>query len=260
MLARSTQLAEEVMRSPTTSIVVKPTSLENPPPSEVEGHLSAWGMKEMVQYLRLPGVKISLFNTCAYQSSGSRGDRHWKPQQFAGSLYGIESLDRECKCGSASHRPIVGKKESKESGEYPWELCNAYAHLLMQHFEKMATAEYLEGRLKEGEQDHDDIATSNAEASQARDVRRREGIKTSPSPVKDALEVRERKRKWQREEEEEERARLQTKRKEEMKKEEAHHTQGDDEGHARSSGVRREGRSRSRGRRKGHKGSGREER
>ena len=251
MLARSTQLAEEVMRSPTTSIVVKPTSLENPPPSEVEGHLSAWGMKEMVQYLRLPGVKISLFNTCAYQSSRSRGDRHWKPQQFAGSLYGIESLDRECKCGSASHRPIVGKKESKESGEYPWELCNAYAQLLMQHFEKMATAEYLEGRLKEGEQDHDDIATSNAEASQARDVRRREGIKTSPSPVKDALEVRERKRKWQREEEEE-RARLQAKRREEMKKEEAHSTQGDDEGHARSSGVRREGRSRSRGRRKGH--------
>ena len=251
MLARSTQLAEEVMRSPTTSIVVKPTSLENPPPSEVEGHLSAWGMKEMVQYLRLPGVKISLFNTCAYQSSRSRGDRHWKPQQFAGSLYGIESLDRECKCGSASHRPIVGKKESKESGEYPWELCNAYAHLLMQHFEKMATAEYLEGRLKEGEQDHDDIATSNAEASQARDVRRREGIKTSPSPVKDALEVRERKRKWQREEEEE-RARLQAKRREEMKKEAAHGTQGDDVGQARGSGVRREVRSRSRGRKRGH--------
>ena len=251
MLARSTQLAEEVMRSPTTSIVVKPTSLENPPPSEVEGHLSAWGMKEMVQYLRLPGVKISLFNTCAYQSSRSRGDRHWKPQQFAGSLYGIESLDRECKCGSASHRPIVGKKESKESGEYPWELCNAYAHLLMQHFEKMATAEYLEGRLKEGEQDHDDIATSNAEASQARDVRRRQGIKTSPSPVKDALEVRERKRKWQREEEEE-RARLQAKRREEMKKEAAHGSQGDDEGQARGSGVGREVRSRSRGRRKGH--------
>ena len=251
MLARSTQLAEEVMRSPTTSIVVKPTSLENPPPSEVEGHLSAWGMKEMVQYLRLPGVKISLFNTCAYQSSRSRGDRHWKPQQFAGSLYGIESLDRECKCGSASHRPIVGKKESKESGEYPWELCSAYAHLLMQHFEKMATAEYLEGRLKEGEQDHDDIATSNAEASQARDVRRREGIKTSPSPVKDAFEVRERKRKWQREEEEE-RARLQAKRREEMKREAAHGDQGDDEGQARGSGVRRVARSRSRGRRKGH--------
>ena len=195
MLARSTQLAEEVMRSPTTAIVVKPTTLENPPPSEVEGHISAWGMKEMVQYLRLPGVKISLFNTCAYQSSRSRGDRHWKPQQFAGSLYGIESLDRECRCGTASHRPIVGKKESKESGEYPWELCNAYALLLMQHFEKMATAEYLEGRLREGEQDHDEIATSNAEATQSREVRMKEGVKTSPSPTMDMQERRERKRK-----------------------------------------------------------------
>ena len=250
MLARSTQLAEEVMRSPTTAIVVKPTTLENPPPSEVEGHISAWGMKEMVQYLRLPGVKISLFNTCAYQSGRSRGDRHWKPQQFAGSLYGIESLDRECRCGTASHRPIVGKKELKESGEYPWELCNAYALLLIQHFEKMATAEYLEGRLKEGEQDHDEIATSNAEATQSREVRMKEGVKTSPSPTMDMQERRERKRKWQRDEAEE-KMQYDAKKKEELRRREHQHDRGHDDGQARGSGVKREQRSRSRGRRKG---------
>lgn len=181
-------MAEEVMKSQTSLIVPKVTSLENPPPSELEEHVSAWGMAEVIGYLRLPGIKISLFNTCAYQSDRARGDRHWKMQQFAGSLFGIESLNRECKCGNSRHRPIVGKKESQESGEYPWELCNSYAVLLMDHFEKMATAEYLEGRLKEEEQDHDSIATSDAAATQMREKRRKEGVRYSPTPENEKTE------------------------------------------------------------------------
>ena len=188
MMARSVQMAEEVMKSQTSLIVPKVTSLENPPPSELEEHVSAWGMAEVIGYLRLPGIKISLFNTCAYQSDRARGDRHWKMQQFAGSLFGIESLNRECKCGNSRRRPIVGKKESQESGEYPWELCNSYAVLLMDHFEKMATAEYLEGRLKEEEQDHDGIATSDAAATQMREKRRKEGVRYSPTPENEKAE------------------------------------------------------------------------
>ena len=130
MMARSVQMAEEVMKTQTSLIVPKVTTLENPPPSELEEHVSAWGMAEVIGYLRLAGIKISLFNTCAYQADRARGDRHWKMQQFAGSLFGIESLNRECKCGNSRHRPIIGKKESRESGEYPWELCNSYALLL----------------------------------------------------------------------------------------------------------------------------------
>ena len=41
----------------------------------------------------------------------------------------------------------IGKKESQESGEYPLELCDAYARLLMEHFRMMAEAEYQAGRL-----------------------------------------------------------------------------------------------------------------
>ena len=66
MMARSVQLAEEMAKAPTSSIVCKATSMENPPPSDVEDHVSAWAMTEMVGYLRLSGVKISLFNACAY--------------------------------------------------------------------------------------------------------------------------------------------------------------------------------------------------
>lgn len=80
VLARSVQLAEEMAKNP---VVGGPTSMENPPPSGVEDHVSAWGMWEM----RMAGVKIAQFNTCSYQSDRARGDRHWKPQQFAGTLY-----------------------------------------------------------------------------------------------------------------------------------------------------------------------------
>ena len=187
-MARSVQMAEEVMKTQTSLIVPKVTTLENPPPSELEEHVSAWGMAEVIGYLRLPGIKISLFNTCAYQADRARGDRHWKMQQFAGSLFGIESLNRECKCGNSRHRPIIGKKESRESGEYPWALCNSYALLLMEHFEKMATAEYLEGRLKDEEQFHDGAATSDAAATQMREKRRREGVRYSPTPEEERQE------------------------------------------------------------------------
>ena len=73
MLARSTNIAEEIAKTPTTAIVVKPVTMENPPPSEHEEHVSAWGMAEMVRFLRLPGVKVSFFNTCAYQADRARG-------------------------------------------------------------------------------------------------------------------------------------------------------------------------------------------
>ena len=51
----------------------------------------------------------------------------------------------------------------------------------MDHFEKMATAEYLEGRMKELDQFHDGLSTGDAEATKMRELRRREGVKVSPS-------------------------------------------------------------------------------
>ena len=111
MMARSTQIAEEIAKTPTTSIVVKPVTVENPPPSEHEDHLSAWGMAEMVRFLRLPGVKITLFNTCVYQADRARGDRHWKPQQFAGTLFGIEQMN--VSVGTPSTRPSSARRLPK---------------------------------------------------------------------------------------------------------------------------------------------------
>ena len=178
MMARSTQIAEEIAKTPTTSIVVKPVTVENPPPSEHEDHLSAWGVAEMVRSLRLPGVKITLLNTCVYQADRARGDRHW----FGGALFGIDQMNASCKRGNSKHKAIIGKKASQESGEYPWALCNKYVHLLMDHFEKMATAEFLEGRMKELEQFHDGLSSGDAAATEMRLKRRSEGVKVSPSP------------------------------------------------------------------------------
>ena len=90
-------------------------------------------------------------------------------------------MNASCKCGDAKHKAIIGKKASQESGEYPWALCNKYAILLMDHFEKMATAEFLEGRMKELEQFHDGLSSGDAAATEMRTKRRMEGVKLSPS-------------------------------------------------------------------------------
>ena len=48
----------------------------------------------------------------------------------------------------AGHVEVVGKEKSKTSGEYPQELCEAYAKLAVDHFEKMARSEFWDAREK----------------------------------------------------------------------------------------------------------------
>lgn len=62
------------------------------------------------------------FNTCRYETGIEVGKRHFKPQQFAGSLVCRNS--KACECGKhAKHEPTVGPAKSKASAEYPEELC-----------------------------------------------------------------------------------------------------------------------------------------
>ena len=124
--------------------------LENPPPSELPEHLSAWELPEVKDYLRLDGVKAVDFVTCAYEHHLPPGKRHWKPQRFAGTLYNIGTLGLfPCSCGEGvKHEPIVGVERSRASAEYPEALCKAYAILVIEHFEKMAKEEFLREKMK----------------------------------------------------------------------------------------------------------------
>eukprot|EP00435_Cladocopium_sp_Y103_P024521 s2661_g6.t1 len=101
-------------------------TLQNPPPSSIETHISAWHMPEMVALVdKVPGWKCAHFNSCAYETDIEMGARHYKPQMIGGTLEGIDELNRTCPCGNKPHEPIVGKEKSKLSATYPPEFCIA---------------------------------------------------------------------------------------------------------------------------------------
>lgn len=144
MMARSLNITKEMVQ---TSRRVHPhpgtsATLENPPESNHPEHLSVWEMDDMVEAIKELDLTKVYFNTCAYQPDVPLGQRFYKPQVFAGSLHRLGSLLAVCKCGEASHRPVVGKETSAESGAYPFQLCMKYADLLMDHFEKVLTFEF----------------------------------------------------------------------------------------------------------------------
>lgn len=75
------------------------------------------------------------------------GQKHFKPQKFAGNLLGIRALERSCVC-EGGHDPIVGRTKSKASAEYPKALCLEYAKLLIAHLKLMGKEEFLAYRMK----------------------------------------------------------------------------------------------------------------
>lgn len=149
LMARSALIVSEMDRADREMQVPSFATLENPPPTEHPEHLAAWHMPEMVDLVdSIPSWKCAHFNTCAYESNLEVGTRHYKPQMIGGTLPGIEDLCKRCPCGNRPHEPVVGKERSARSAAYPTEFCKAYATLAVNHFEKIAQAEFLEGRLK----------------------------------------------------------------------------------------------------------------
>lgn len=118
-------------------------SLENPPESNHEEHLSVWEVEDMASFLEEFDVPKIPFNTCAYQEKAPLGCRFYKPQIFAGNIPCLFRLMKTCPCGTADDKPAVGKETSAKSASYPWALCTRYAHLLVDHFEKVLNFEFL---------------------------------------------------------------------------------------------------------------------
>ena len=148
LMSKSVMIADIMFKSDRRMKVPSFATLENPPPSDVEPHISAWHMPEMVDLVdRNPDWKCAHFNTCAYEEDVDLGTRHYKPQMVGGNLIGIEALNKACPCGNRPHEPIVGKERSQKSAAYPAAFCREYGKLAAQHFLKIAKAEFLEGRL-----------------------------------------------------------------------------------------------------------------
>ena len=123
-------------------------TVENPPESNVEEHISAWEMPELKCTIdNIPEFRKVLFNTCIYQQDQPQDQRMKKPQCFGGNLPNLIALGGFCKCPlNADHLAVVGPSRSRASGEYPKKLCEAYAKLAVQHFIRMGRAEFLEAK------------------------------------------------------------------------------------------------------------------
>ena len=149
LASRAAKMATAVLEAPRDTTVKPCSTLENPPPSDVEGHLSAWELAEVAQFLKKERVNIIQFCTCAYQQDLVPEERFYKPQMLAGALLGHLSLDKTCRCGilPKQHKAVVGKKLSEKSAEYPKLFCQRYAALLMENFQKMGRQEFLQKKM-----------------------------------------------------------------------------------------------------------------
>ena len=128
LASRAINMAKEVANRKRHGKIQSIATLENPPPSNVEGHLSAWELPEMDSFISDPKVSTVYFNTCCYESDIPFGRKHFKPRQFSGSMIGLKELAGECKCGGSSNHEFIVGKEKSASGRYPGDLCNKYLH------------------------------------------------------------------------------------------------------------------------------------
>eukprot|EP00435_Cladocopium_sp_Y103_P021718 s553_g5.t1 len=165
MASRAIDMAVAVKSAPRITTTERISTLENPPPSGLQEHLSAWELPEMRKFLQADGVNTVIFNTCGYEEHLPVGSRHYKPQQFSGTLRDISKLKRSCGCGSPSnHEAITGPAKSKASATYPDALCKAYARLAIEQLKLIGKEEFLKSRMKS--------LQNTIDAAKARIVRR----------------------------------------------------------------------------------------
>ena len=139
MAVHSGWLHEEQVRSAKRRGVPAVSTLENPPGDEVAG--SAWMLPELEKSLENTGSMVVQFNTCAFQRRVA--ERWYKPAQWAGRLEGLERLNRKCNCPSwASHTSLKGKRLTEAAGEYPQELAEEVAKLIILIWKRVLGLEY----------------------------------------------------------------------------------------------------------------------
>ena len=90
LMARAVGMVDTIHRAERCSKVPSFATLENPPPSEHEEHISAWHMPEVVELVdKIEEWQCAHFHTCAYQSELEPGTKHFKPQLVGGTLPGL---------------------------------------------------------------------------------------------------------------------------------------------------------------------------
>eukprot|EP00435_Cladocopium_sp_Y103_P012061 s4633_g3.t1 len=119
-------------------------TIENPPGDERAG--SAWQLPEIQKDLKDINGEAVDFNTCAFQESKHRW---YKPARWGGKLPGLQSLSRVCRCPAwVVHTTLQGKKSTEAAGEYPKNLCDKVAELVVTTWKRILNLEWWRYQVK----------------------------------------------------------------------------------------------------------------
>ena len=107
--------------------------------NEVSG--SAWDLPEVEAKLQATNGKKVPFNTCACQTKDR--DRFLKSGVWAGRLEDTESLQKVCRCPAwIIHTSLIGKRLTARAAEYPTQLCEAVAKLVVNVWKRTLNLEW----------------------------------------------------------------------------------------------------------------------
>ena len=138
LATRSVDLMEAQLQSSKRRQTPPVATLENPPGDPEKG--SAWMLPEVIKFMKNHGIEVAEFNACAYMTSARR---HKKPGKFGGRLAGLSSLSKPCRCPAwVIHEALVGAHRTSAAAEYPFDLADAYAELVVRVWKKQLQLEW----------------------------------------------------------------------------------------------------------------------
>ena len=152
MCVRSLNITAEVIQAQRRRGVPEAAALENPPGSETGFEGPSWELPESKQFHEQFDITWVDHNTCAFQQK--ERVRWFKPGRFAGRMKGLDEIVRPCRCPSGfEHQALRGRERTAAAAEYPRELCEVYAKLLVKVWKTTLNLEWWRWQAEEKEEE-----------------------------------------------------------------------------------------------------------
>ena len=152
MCVRSLNVTAEVIQAQRRRGVPEAATLENPPGSETAFEGPSWELPESKHFQEQFNILWVDYNTCAFQKK--ERTRWFKPGRFAGRLKGLDEMARPCTCPSGfEHQPLRGRERTAAAAEYPRELCEVYAKLLVKVWKTTLNLEWWRSQAESKEEE-----------------------------------------------------------------------------------------------------------
>lgn len=138
MAHRTITISEAVLENASIREVEGIATIEQPAPRpDKPRNPSMWYLPRMKSWMERWAAKICKYTAC------SDGSMHYKPQLWVGVLQELKTMDRSCRCPpDFKHVPCRGREVTKKAAEYTPELCDTYAKLVLDAWERVAWTEW----------------------------------------------------------------------------------------------------------------------